>query len=302
MKSRYTVLILAFAAAVSAATAREHDDGGFGGAFALMAGDGRSLALGGAGVALERLPAMYYNAAALATVEGNEFTSTYRALSFDRRIIELGYGRPLIAGAGVGVSWTNASVDDLVGRNYAGNPTEKINNSQNMFVFGFGRPVVVDWVQAGVTGRFYYSEIAEGRASGYGLDAGVRVTPWEWVTAAAAVRDVATGLRWEKTETGPEEDVPTRALLGFGVRPWQKLLLVFQADAGQEECRRYRGGVEYWLDERIALRVGLDDGAPTLGAAVVLPRGGYAVGFDYAYVEEDFTAEAAHTMSLGLSF
>ncbi|HUV86990.1 MAG TPA: hypothetical protein VMX79_07740, partial [bacterium] len=109
-------------------------------------------------------------------------------------------------------------------------------------------------------------------------------------------------LRWEKTETGPEEDVPTRALLGFGVRPWQKLLLVFQADAGQEECRRYRGGVEYWLDERIALRAGLDDGAPTLGAAVLLPRGGYAVGFDYAYVEEDFTAEAAHTMSLGLSF
>jgi hypothetical protein len=302
MKSRYTVLIIACAVLASAAAARDHDDVGFAAAFALMAGDGRSLALGGAGVALDRLPAIYYNPAALATVDGNELASTYRALSFDRRIIELGYGRPLIAGSGVGVSWTNASVSDLVGRNYAGNPTEEIDNSQNLFIFGFGRPVVVDWIQAGVAGRFYYSELGEGRASGYGLDAGVRVTPWEWVTAAAAVRDVATGIRWEKTETGPKEDVPARALLGFGLRPWEKLLLVFQADVGQGESWRYRGGAEYWLDERVALRAGLDDGAPTLGAAVVLPQGGYAVGFDYAYVEEDFTAEAAHTMSLGLSF
>lgn len=301
MRARYVVLAIALAAA-SAAAARDHDDGGFAAAFALMAGDGRSLALGGAGVALDRLPAMYYNPAALATVDGNELASTYRALSFDRRIIELGYGRPLIAGAGVGVSWTNASVSDLVGRNYAGNPTEEINNSQNLFVFGFGRPVVLDWIHAGVAGRLYYSELGEGRASGYGLDAGVRVTPWEWVTLAAAVRDVATGIRWEKTDVSPVEDVPTRALLGFGLRPWENLLLVFQTDAGRDECWRYRGGAEYWLDERLALRAGLDDGAPTLGAAVVLPRGGYAVGFDYAYVQEEFTAETAHTMSLGLSF
>ncbi len=301
MRIKYLLIITALAAA-SAAAAADHDDGGLAAAFALTAGDGRSLALGGAGVALDRLPAMFYNPAALATVDRNELATTYRALSFDRRIVELGYGRPLVAGAGAGVTWINASVDDLVGRNYAGNPTEEIDNSQNIFVFGFGRPVVLEWVQAGVTGRFYYCELGEGRASGYGLDAGVRATPWEWLTVAAAMRDVATGLRWEKTETGPEEDVPTRGLLGLGLKPWQMLLLALQVDGGQGECERYRGGVEYWLDERVGLRVGLDDGAPTLGAAVVLPRGGYAVGFDYAYVEEEFTAETAHTVSLGLTF
>jgi hypothetical protein len=301
MRAKYLFAIIAVAAA-SASAARDHDDGGLAAAFALTAGDGRSLALGGAGVALDRLPAMFYNPAALATVERNELATTYRALSFDRRIVELGYGRPLVAGAGAGVTWVNASVDDLVGRNYAGNPTEEIDNSQNIFVFGFGRPVVLEWIQAGVTGRFYYCELGEGRASGYGVDAGVRATPWEWLTAAAAVRDVATGLRWEKTDNSPEEDVPTRGLLGFGLRPWRELLLAFQADGGQEECWRYRGGAEYWLDERVGLRVGLDDGEPTLGAAVVLPRGGYAVGFDYAYVQEDFTAETAHTVSLGLTF
>jgi hypothetical protein len=302
MKSRYALLIVACAALAATAAARDHDDGGLPGAFALMAGDGRSLALGGAGVALDHLPALYYNPAALATVAGDEISSTYRALSFDRRIIELGYGRPLIAGAGAGISWTNASVDDLVGRNYAGNETKEINNSQNMFVFGFGRPVGFDWLQAGVGGRFYYTELGGGRASGYGLDAGVRATPWEWLTTAAAVRDVATGIRWEKTDTGPDENLPMRVLLGCGVRPWPKLLLVAQGDTGRDECWRYRGGAEYWLDERLALRAGVDDGEPTLGAAVVLPRGGYTVGFDYAYVQEEFTAEAAHTMSLGLSF
>gem|GEM_PF-3449979 len=220
MKVRYLIVIIAFAAAVPAAWPRERGDGGLPAAFALMAGDGRALALGGAGVALDGLAAMYYNPAALATVERNAITSTYRALSFDRRIIEVGYGRPIIAGAGMGITWANASVDDLVGRNYAGNPTEKITNSQNMFVFGFGRPVVLEWLRAGVAGRFYYSAIAEGRASGYGLDGGVRATPWEWITAAASVRDVATGLRWEKTTPDPpREDVPTRGLLGLGLRP-----------------------------------------------------------------------------------
>jgi hypothetical protein len=303
MRAKYVIFMVAFAAAVPAAWPRERGDGGLPAAFALMTGDGRALALGGAGVALDGLAAMYYNPAALATVERDTITSTYRALSFDRRIIEVGYGRPIIAGAGMGITWANASVDDLVGRNYAGNPTEKITNSQNMFVFGFGRPVILEWLRAGVAGRFYYSAIAEGRASGYGLDGGVRATPWEWITAAASVRDVATGLRWEKTTADPpREDVPTRGLLGVGLRPWRKVLLAVQADGGEDERWRYRGGVEYWLDERVALRAGLDDGSPTLGAAVLLPRGGYTVSFDYAYVEEEFTAEAAHTVSLGLVF
>jgi len=307
MKYRYLMALLAAAAAYAPAGAADHDDGGLPAAFALMAGDGRSLALGGAAVALDGLAAAYYNPAALATIERNEISSTYRALSFDRRIIEVGYGRAILAEAGMGISWTNATVDDLVGTTYAGNETEKITNSQNMFVFGFGRSAGVDWVQAGVTGRFYYSALAEGRASGYGIDAGVRASPWEWLTAAAAVRDLATELRWSHTPGGPTgfnyvEDVPTRFLAGAGVRPWRRLLLTLQGDVGEDECWRYRAGAEFWADERIALRAGYDDGSPTLGAAVLLPQGGYTVTFDYAYVEEDFTAEAAHTVSLGLTF
>lgn len=307
MKDRYLVALLALAAACAPAGAADHDDGGLPAAFALMAGDGRALALGGAGVALDGLAAVYYNSAALATVQRNTISSTYRALSFDRRIVEVGYGRPIIAEAGMGISWTNAAVDDLVGTNYAGNPTEEITNSQNMFVFGFARAAGVDWLQAGVTGRFYYSALGEGRASGYGVDAGVRAAPWEWLTAAAAVRDVATKLRWSNTPGdqsgfGYVEEVPTRFLAGAGVKPWRRLLLAFQGDVGEGECWRYRAGAEFWADERVALRAGYDGGSPTLGAAVLVPQGGYTVTFDYAYAEEDFTAEAAHTVSLGLVF
>ena len=307
MRYIYLLLPFAIAAACVPAGAADHDDGGLPAAFALMAGDGRSLALGGAGVALDGLPAAYYNPAALATLQRNNVSSTYRALSFDRRIVELGYGRPIVADAGIGISWTNATVDDLVGTNYAGNETEEITNSQNVFVFGFGRDAGVDWVQAGIGGRFYYTALDEGRASGYGLDAGVRASPWEWLTAAAAVRDVAAELRWSNPlgdESGYNyaEEVPTRFLAGAGVRPWRRLLLTLQGDVGEDECWRYRAGAEFWADERIALRAGYDDGSPTLGAAVVLPQGGYTVVFDYAYVEEDFTAEAAHTVSLGLTF
>ena len=102
--------------------------------------------------------------------------------------------------------------------------------------------------------------------------------------------------------TTVEEPVPTRVLAGVAVRPWSKLMLTAQGDTGRQEDWRIRGGAEFWADDRVALRVGYDDGAPTLGAAVVLPRGGFRVTFDYAYVQEDFTDEAAHTASLKLDF
>jgi len=296
------VLLLSLTVALAAAAAGAAD-GGLPAAFALMGGDGRTLALGGAGVALDGLPAAYYNPAALATVEGDAITSTYRALSFDRRIAEVGYGRSIVGDAGLALTWTNASVADLQGRNFAGNPTEEITNSQNVFVFGFGRPVFGEWLQAGVGGRFYYSAIAEGRATGFGADAGVRSTPWPWLTAAVAVRDVATKLRWSHTAgESYVEEVPLRLLAGAGLRPWEGLLVAAQGDVGRDEEWRYRLGLEYWIDDRVAVRGGLDHGAPTLGAAVRVPRGGYTVGFDYAFVEEEFTAEAAHTVTLALTF
>ncbi|UCH78811.1 MAG: hypothetical protein JSU81_02355 [Candidatus Coatesbacteria bacterium] len=296
-------VLLGVTVALAAATAGGQDDGGLPAAFALMGGDGRTLALGGAGVVLEGVPAAYYNPAALATVEGDAITSTYRALSFDRRIVEVGYGRPIVGDAGLAITWTHASVADLQGRNYAGNPTEKITNSQNVFVFGFGRPVFGEWLQAGAGGRFYYSAIAEGRATGFGADVGFRLTPRPWFTAAAAVRDVATKLRWSHTAgENYEEEVPLRLLAGAGLRPWKGLLVAAQGDVGRDEEWRYRLGLEYWIDDRVAVRCGVDDGAPTLGAAVRVPRGGYTVGFDYAFVEEEFTAEAAHTVTLALTF
>jgi long-subunit fatty acid transport protein len=99
-----------------------------------------------------------------------------------------------------------------------------------------------------------------------------------------------------------EEKVPARVRAGVAVRPWSKLLLTAQGDTGYEEDWRIRGGAEFWVDERVALRAGYDDGAPTMGAAVVVPHGGFHVTFDYAYVQEEFTNEAAHTASLKFDF
>ena len=301
---RRLIIVVAALGTAGLAGGADHADGGLPAAYALLAGDGRTLALGGAGVALDGFGPLYYNPAALATLTRDVIATSYRAMSFDRRILGAGYGRPILEGAGAGISWMNASAGDIEGRSAAGNPTADVSNSQNLFVFGFARPTV-SWVQLGVAGRFYYSVIGTGKVSGFGLDAGVRVMPLEQLTLAAAGRDLATSLRWSHEEYGlrdVKEDVPTRGLLGAAYRPWKKLALVVQGDVGQGEDWRLRGGAEVWADERLALRAGYDDGAPTLGAAVVLPRGGVNVTFDYAFVEEDFTGEAAHTASLSLDF
>ncbi len=301
MKIKFLIFL---AAMVTAAAAVDHNDGGRPGAFALMAADGRTAALGGAGVALAGFPAVYYNPAALATAEKDTIASTYRGLSLERRIVQLGYGRPILEGSGLGVSWTNAGAGTVEGRTISGNPTENVANSQNLFIFGFARPVGVAWAQAGVTGRFYYEVLGDGSATGYGVDVGVRASPWEWVTVGAAARDLATRLRWSVPAAAEplEENVPTRALVGATLKPWPKLLFAAQGDAGRGEDWRLRAGAEVWADERLALRAGYDDGAPTLGAAVVLPHGGFDVTFDYAFVEEGFTGDGAHTASLTMQF
>jgi hypothetical protein len=295
------VIVTCWALAAGAAAA-DHTDGGQPAAFALLVGSGRTLALGGAGVALDGLDAASYNPAAYATARRDTISASYRALSFDRRLVEVAYGRALGEG-GAGGSWANASVDDLTARSDSGVEGEKIRNSQNLFLFGFARPVGLSWLAAGVGGRLYYTLLEEESASGYGMDAGVRAGPWPWLTVAAAAHDAATRIRWSTAAAGETvvETVPLRWLAGAAVRPWSRLVLAAQADAGRGEDWRFRGGVEFWADERLALRAGLDDGAPTLGAAVRLPRPGFDVTFDYAYVEEPFTSEAAHTVTLGLT-
>ncbi len=304
MATRYILILSVVFALGAPAAAGGHGDGGLPAAFALTAGDARALALGGAGVTLDGLGALYYNPAGLAVFENDTLTSSYRALSFERRVLEAGYGRPIPGDAGIGITWMNASAGDIEGRSYSGVPTENVRNSQNLFLFGFGRPVFGELLQVGVAGRLYYILLGEGDASGYGVDVGARSTPWDWLTVAVAARDVASNLRWR---AGPPvdiiEDVPTRLLAGAALRPWRRVTLVAQGDVGAGEDWRLRGGGEFWPDERLALRAGLDDfGAPTLGAAVVLPRGGYTFTFDYAYVEEAFTAAAAHTATLTFAF
>lgn len=290
---KYYVAVILAAAAVRA------DDGGGAAAFALMAADGRAAALGGAAVALDGLSSCYFNAAAFATLTGDNLTSTYRALALDRKIIQVGYGRPLLAGSGVGACWTNATVTDLEKRSASGNPTGQIRNSQNLFLFGFARDVGAPWFAAGAAGRFYYSLLDQSEGVGFGLDVGVRAAPTQWLALGIAGRDLATKIRWSNDQ---EEDVPTRFLGGAALRPWPKLILAGQADAGQDEEWRFRAGAEFWADDRLALRAGWADDRPTLGAAVVLPRGGFDVTFDYAFVEEEFAGAAAHTASLTLVF
>jgi len=298
---RLTVIIVTLAGAVAAWAA----DGGRPAAFALLAGDGRAQAMGGAGVALDGIDALDYNVAALAAVERNALASSWRALSLGRRLAGVSYGRRVLTDSGIGASWTNAAAGEIISRSDSGVAGPAIKNSQNMFVFGFGRPVAWPWLQAGLGGRFYYLLLDEASATGFGVDLGVRASLWEWLTVAAAAHDLGTSIQWDTINAQDEkvtEKVPVRGIVGAAVRPWPKFTLTGQADVGQGEDVRFHGGAEYWLDERVALRAGLNGSQPTLGAAVVLPRGGWSVGFDYGWTEEAFSGEAAHTATLALLF
>lgn len=301
IKRTAAVLFLLIA---SAGWGWDHDDGGNAAAFTLVAGDARFAALGGASVGAEGIGALYSNPSGLATVTGNEGVATYRGLALGRRVFNVGYARRLVAGAAVGVGWTHAGTNDLMGRSHYGNPTGPVANSQNLFAFGFGRSVGGELIRFGFGGRLYYSVLDEDPGTGYGADAGVSFSPARWLVLSGALRDLGTTVRWshaDGTQTIVER-VPTRWAGGVAIKPGKRLTVYTQADAGRREDWRGRGGVEYWLDDRVAVRGGYNDGAPTAGAAVVMPRPGYALAFEYGWAPEPAFGSSAQTVSLTLSF
>jgi len=282
------------------------DDGGYPAAFRLTALEARAQGLGGAYSApADGASAVLWNPSNLSDVEGNNISSTYRHLSLDRRVVTVSFARPLVAGAGAGFAWVNAGAGRIMGYDYDGNPTGLLTNHQNLFVFGFGRPLVADYLRLGAAGRFYWLRLADSGATGAGFDLTLSSTPVETVGLAIKVTDIFSKLKWYDVDTGESkrnEDIEMSLSFGGYFRPWQRLMASAELEKGSGQDVRFHFGGEFWLDERLAVRAGYDAGEPALGGTITYPLPWGRVGLDYAYAREDFADGAGHTATLGFEF
>lgn len=281
-------------------------DGGYPAAFRLVALEARAQGLGGAFTAVaDGASGVLWNASNLSDVAGNNVSSTYRHLSFERRVVSVSYARPLVGGAGVGAAWVNAGAGKIMGYDYDGNPTGLLTNHQNLFVFGFGRPLFGDYLRLGAAGRFYWLRLAEEGATGAGLDLALSSAPVGNVGIAFKVADIFSQLKWYDITTdkaGRSEDIEPTITFGGYFEPWNPVIFSAELEKGFGQDVRFHFGGEVWLDERIAIRAGYDAGEPAVGGTVTYPLSWGRLALDYAYVREGFADGEGHTATLGFVF
>ncbi|MCP4228697.1 MAG: hypothetical protein GY771_00930 [bacterium] len=300
------LMILIASALASSITLAESADGGKPGAFRYTLADARALGMGGAYTAVAAgSGSMLHNAAGLSTSRGNQINSIFRSLSLDRKVYGVEYCRPIPGDAGIGAMWMSAGAGEIMGYDYDGNPTEPLDNWQNLFIIGFGRPIVERYLSVGVTARIYWMRLSDVQGTGAGMSLGISSRPIGGLTVGVQAIDMFTKFRWEDivaNEKKEGEAVPAVFSAGAAYTLWERLTIAFdvEREQGEDNAIRHHFGGEFWLSDALALRAGADYLYPTAGASVIYPSGWGDFHFDYAFTTDPDMDGYGHNVNFGL--
>ncbi|MCI0495985.1 PorV/PorQ family protein [candidate division KSB1 bacterium] len=298
------------------------DDGIFAGAFLRMGLGARANAMGGAftGVA-EGAVAAYYNPAGIPFLEKREIMLSYRFLSLDRNFNYIGFAtgvRPkveegsneLALNGGLALSWIHAGVDNIDGRDFAGNHYQNFSNSEHAFALSFGVMPIKNKLAIGLTGRVLYNrfpdmgdENATISDTGLGVDLGVLIKPLPYLSVGFVIKNINAKYSW-KTDKLWEKDIdkidrfPQTFRGGIALRyPYPWLLLAADIEKNNQQDLKYFIGTEALLLDQFAARAGLNNGSPTLGGGYLFQLFSRSVQIQYAFVTKKYDAASEHIFS-----
>ncbi|MFC1556281.1 hypothetical protein ACFL67_04275, partial [candidate division KSB1 bacterium] len=172
------------------------DRGGYAGVFLRLGLGARAKAMGGTSAALSADGyGVYYNPAGLAVLQKKHVMLSYRNLSLDRSFRFAGFAAPMPPMAGISFGWLNAGTDNIDGRDFSGNHTGMLTDSQNAFMFGFGLQLPAN-VNIGVGGTYVHESLLDITAKGFGINLGVLYQPFDFVSFGFAIRDLKGQYEW----------------------------------------------------------------------------------------------------------
>lgn len=141
----------------------------------------------------------------------------------------------------------------------------------------------------GATAKLIRRNLGQGSGSGFAFDLGLLYAPHQYLKVGALLHNVTrTRITFD---TGARDHIPPSLL--FGVASTIPVAMLkgtvtgsFSLHAGEEksdieDLQGTRFGLEYWLQQRIALRIGLQDGHLTLGTGLQTRR----FSLDLAFIE-----------------
>lgn len=272
----------------------------------------RALALGRAFTAVAEGPeALYWNAAGLAwarTMAGGMYTEPFAGLglgSSGMRVQYVGVTVPL-RGLGFGIGWFNTYVGDIPYTDEGGT----FSYDSSVYLGGVGLVQTGEGMVAavGVTAKLYRESMLEGRAQGFGLDAGLILALDNWRLAYCSQDIGGTRYRWQGTDQGVLVEVPWVHRMGAAAY-WFEGVLLTVAEVVLEMGGVppvVRAGVEWRPVEAMSLRAGAEAGFLPEGSFQVVLTAGLGVAWanfllDVAYIHTGLVADSL-VFSVGVVF
>ncbi len=283
------------------------ENGGYAGAYLRMGLGARSVSLGNAGVADRSSGyAFYYNPALSALLEDKVVSLSYRFLSLDRRFNFISYGMKVPPGAGLSVGWISTGVDNITGYNRIGEQTGEIGHSANGAFFNVSR-IFMERLAVGVSIKYLWESLdlksEKYSSSGFGWDIGMWFRFTENLHGALVARDLSSQLKANTDnlfEFGGTTvfEFPTLYLAGLHYQtpmPWLHVLYDFEMS--NRDDQRHHVGIEADYEDRLALRIGMNDGNFTAGAGMGFTLYKYKSKLDYAFVPSVIDEGSSHIFS-----
>jgi hypothetical protein len=306
--------------------------GGYAGAFLRMGVAARSEAMGRAYVAVvEGNESAFYNAASVAMLQRRELNLSFRPLTLDRTFAYIAVGLPVRPKAdssgraldgGLSVSWIHAGVDNIDARDFDGEKYAKLSNSENAFSLSFAlqahRRATIGLSVRVVMNRFNGVTQDEGNLSSNttGFDFGALIEPVDGVRLGAAVRNLNLKYSWNTQEvyergTTNFDRFPRAFRAGVAIsRPWSWLTVAADYERRAATTRNKKRFIDAtWhvgamtnLRNFVQLRLGLNDGQPTLGAGYAFGLLGKKGELHYAFVTHPESLDSDHVFGWAFVF
>ena len=292
----------------------ETGDGGQAGPFLKMGFGARSLAMGGAFVAVaDDATGGFYNPAGLTQITKRTFGAFYRKMTLDRRLTYVAYCQPIREEASLSLAWVNAGVADVMGRDADGNLTEEISNYQNAVQLFLGRKII-EQLSVGVSIGYIQYNLANINSYGvrFGLSGMGRPVPA--LRLGIAVENLAMKYSWTSGEywksidpeilgSSVEEEFPINVKFGTSYLLLQeRILLSSEIEKDEKQEARLHLGAEGWALKNLAGRIGYDQGSITFGIGLRHQIQSTVLGLDYAFVGSRVGDDADHLISLQFEF
>jgi rhodanese-related sulfurtransferase len=287
-------------------------DGGYAGAFQRVGLGARALGMGGAFVGVaDDATAGFFNPAGLVQIRMRTFGAFFRKMTLDRRVSYVIYCQPMREEATISLSWTNAGVTDVVGRNENGEITEEIKNYENAVELFFGRKIIKELAVGLRIGYIQYN-LADINAYGVGFGLSAFGKPIEKLRVGAAVENLgmkyswASGEYWKKFDllgSSSKDEFPINLRFGASYLLLKDRILVSsEIDKNGKQKEKIHLGTEGWILEKLAARAGYDQGSLTLGMGLRQKMRSTILSFDYAYVSSRVGDDPDHLISFQLEF